>query len=347
MVAIDASSAIVDGFVMPRSRSYGSVAVSVIAALVAACHSGEPPGRRAAEAAATAPAQPPVEVARQPRAYPAVGTDARPGETVLVAHQAPEVHERMGPLSGTPAQRAAAPIARVIDNEKVVFVPARVVATGASSSTVADADGTNHEVPNAAMIRVPADAVARPGNLVLTSAHNPDCGLQLAYVWDGGTPSAPRATLIMNQMFASDADGIRTTLPQGSFVPLGGPFSPGTSVAVRRPDGSYVHRVVLRADGDTVLALRRGGRLAIEERARCVPMPVRAEVRRGQTIYAPAGGEELVRAKVDSEVTQLGMVSVGIPYKRQEGNRHIRGKNENSVGFSMFLPNSPKDTEIP
>ena len=263
-----------------------------------------------------------------PAVYPAVSTDAEPGETVLVLHRWDWLA-----VESTPALRAAAPIAEVRDGEEVIFAPARMVTPGATTSRVVHEHGLEVEVPNAAMVRLPAGETAKLDDLVLTSAHQPFNGVQLATILDGGKPTSPRASLTSNHLFSSKSWGRPTVLPAGSFVRLRGPFSPGTSIAVSKPDGTLRHRVVLRADGDLVLGYRWNKTLAIEHRSACTPMPLRPEVFRGMPIWAPYGDELQIAFAIQVAPPNYGKIQLRFPAKQSGLGDHL-----SSAAFSMFMP---------
>ena len=290
----------------------------------------DPTSTLAAATPSPAPAAPPAAAAppATPTVYPAVSTDAEPGETVLVLHRWDKLA-----VESTPALRAAAPIAEVRDGEEVIFAPARMVTPGATTSRVVHEDGIEVEVPNAATIRLPAGETATLDDLVLTSAHEPHQGVQLATILDGGKPTSPRASLTMNHLFSSRSVARPTALPAGSFIRLRGPFSPGTSVAVTKPDGTLRHRVVLRADGDLVLGYRSYHALAIEHRSACTPMPLRPEVVRGMPIWAPYDDELQVAFAIQVEPPNLGMILLRFPAKEPGQGDHL-----SSAAFSMFMP---------
>ncbi|MBA2731356.1 MAG: hypothetical protein H0U54_00540 [Acidobacteria bacterium] len=147
-------------------------------------------------------------------------------------------------------------------------------------------------MPNAYIVPIPAGATAKKGDIVLTWWQS-GSGMNRATVVDDATPTEPvvRYLDIGYDNPAKSKDGttgigqMEEKLKPNSFVKINNPLEPGTSVAIQ--DGANMKKVqIIRVAGDKVFTVSPSGKIAVYDKARCTPMPIKSAAKAGETVKA-------------------------------------------------------------
>ena len=147
-------------------------------------------------------------------------------------------------------------------------------------------------VPNAYIVPIPAGATAKKGDIVLTWWQS-GSGMQRAMVVDDANPTEPvvRYLDISYDNPAKSRDGktgigqMEEKLKPNTFVKINNQFEPGTSIVVQ--DGANMKKAqVIRVAGDKIFTTSPSGKIAVYEKARCTPMPIKSAARVGETVKA-------------------------------------------------------------
>jgi hypothetical protein len=205
--------------------------------------------------------------------FPAVETTAKAGEVVLV----PSYNWlQEANIKGT-------------DKTTMIWYSQKMSTPDKEMSEV-EFMGDKKKVPNAYIIPIPAGSKAQKGDIVL-SWWQSGSGMQRGIVVDDANPSEPTVRYLDLDYDnpAKSRDG-KTTIGQmdeqlkpNSFVKISAPMTPGTSVAVQDGD-KMKHAIVIRAEGDKVFVKEFAGKIAVYDKSRCTPVPIKPDVRVGDKV---------------------------------------------------------------
>lgn len=202
--------------------------------------------------------------------YPSVKTDAKKGDTVL----APSFTMIAGSIKDP-------------SYISYIFYNATVVEPGDTATKVKELlDETT--IPNSLIIPIKAGASAKKGDIVLTWWQS-GSGMQRAYVSEGGT--TPTVTYL-------DGDDLSTEkLKADSFTVLSADWQAGSTVACKG-SGGYNNLILLNVSGDKVLTSGWGGTIKVLAKSDCTLVPLKTDVKAGDTIYAaPIGSFQKATVK--------------------------------------------------
>jgi hypothetical protein len=207
--------------------------------------------------------------------FPAVETTAKAGEVVLVPSY---IWLQQANVNGT-------------DKTTMIWYQQTMSAPDKEMSEVKFMSETR-KVPNAYIVPIPAGATAKKGDIVLTWWQS-GSGMNRAIVVDDATPTEPvvRYLDIAYDNPAKSKDGttgigqMEEKLKPNSFVKINNMMEPGTTVAVQ--DGAEMKKAqVIRVAGDKVFTSSANGRIAVYDKSRCTPLPIKSAAKAGETVKA-------------------------------------------------------------
>ncbi|MBN2682568.1 MAG: hypothetical protein JXR58_08670 [Bacteroidales bacterium] len=174
-----------------------------------------------------------------------------------------------------------------------IFYSSTVVEPGDVESKIKQI-GAEVNIPNSLVIPIPANQTAKKGDIVLTWWQS-GSGMQRAIVVNDSEPTHPVVKYldIDYDNPAKNKDGVpigqmEEKLEANSFMLLSGEWMPGTAVAYNK--GSFEHWQVISVSGDKVLACGWAGVMAVLEKSKCTPIPVKLDVKAGDLIQVPQYG---------------------------------------------------------
>jgi len=197
-----------------------------------------------------------VFVLGQALEFPAVPTKAKAGEYVLAAHVAAET---------------------ITDKQTVIFYSRTMVAPGKSESKI-KSPFEEMTRPNALIIRIPKGQTAKKGDILLTWWQS-GSGMRRAIVVDAKDPKQPVVRYLVDR---ADKD---EQLKPDSFVKLTEMLSPGSMVAVFDTSWrKFKYFDVISMTRDKIVGLGFAGKMALLEKAKCLPLPVKPMVKPGDAV---------------------------------------------------------------
>jgi peptidoglycan hydrolase-like protein with peptidoglycan-binding domain len=224
--------------------------------------------------------------------FPAMGTTAKAGEYVLAANQ---------------------DAANITSDQTVIFYTYTMVTPGEVESTIKD-PFDERTVPNALIIPIPPGQTAEVGDVVLTWWQS-GSGMKRAYVVDDKNPKEPIVKYIdiAYDNPAENKDGVPIgqmdeQLKPDSFFKLTGDFAPGTAIAIKDEEWNrYTHYQVINVVGDKVIVIGFAGKMAILDKAKCLPVLIMPKVKAGEKVYAKSMSSfsEVTVKKVDSKMGRV------------------------------------------
>lgn len=214
-----------------------------------------------------------------PLDFPAVGTDAVNGDFVL-----------------TPSLSFIDDAWKDPESISFIFYSSTMTEPGEKESKV-NQTGTDVMIPNSLIIPIPSGQEAHNGDIVLTWWQS-GSGLEKAIVVDDADPSQP-VVVYLDASYDENGDN-QEQLKANSFVVITDEWQTGTSVAYAG-DYNVEQWMVIRIEGDKVLAKGWGGSMAVLEKSKCTPIPVNMKVAVGDVIQIPYIGsyQEGTVTKVD------------------------------------------------
>lgn len=224
--------------------------------------------------------------------FPVMGTTAKPGEYVLAANQ---------------------DAANITSDQTVIFYTYTMVTPGEVESTIKD-PFKERAVPNSLIIPIPPEQTAEVGDVVLTWWQS-GSGMKRAYVVDAKNPKEPVVKYIDIDYDnpAKNKDGVPIgqmdeQLKPDSFVKLTEDFASGTAIAIKDEEWNrYTHYQVINVVGEKVIVIGFAGRMAILDKAECLPVPIMPKVKAGEKVYAKSMSSfsEVTVKKVDKEMGRV------------------------------------------
>lgn len=195
-------------------------------------------------------------------------------------------------------------------NPSISFYEAELVAPGNVESTVKIGEETQ-AVPNSAIIGIPGDPTAKPGDLVV-SIDGWTPGRMLV---TGGTPAEPRVSCLDTKPEYACKD---RALKAGYFMQLSEAGQVGSTI-VCKDGGDYIHGTMLAHDGDRVLVSSFAHQIRAFDGKTCKALDLHPRVKTGDKVFVPvnakyldgsvlsvddAGGRATVRYKWVSDVDE-------------------------------------------
>lgn len=231
--------------------------------------------------------------------FPAVETTAKAGEVVLVPSY---LWLQQANVNGP-------------DKTTMIWYAQTMSAPDKEMSEV-DFMSEKRKVPNAYIVPVPAGAKAKKGDIVLTWWQS-GSGMNRAIVTDDANPAEPvvRYLDIDYDNPAKSRDGktgigqMEEKLKPNSFVKINNTLEPGTSIAIQ--DGANMkHAQVIRVAGDKVFVSEGAGRIAVYDKSRCTPLPVKSAAKAGETVKAVWAGSSFQSGTVTKVDSKIGRVFI-------------------------------------
>lgn len=214
--------------------------------------------------------------------FPAVTTTAKAGDYVLCPSR-DKVVEMSQPDEKDP---------------RAIYYTSKMIKPGATESEVQSLySGGPGMLPNAYLITIPAGQKAKVGDIVLTWWQS-GSGMMRAIVTDSSSPAEPTVRYL-DRISEADKDKLEKLKPN-SFVKLSQPFQPGTSVAVKGDSSEAEHWEIISIAGDKVFAIGFAGKVKLINKAECMPVPLKPQVKAG----------DKVKAVIYSSFTNATVVSV-------------------------------------
>jgi hypothetical protein len=204
-------------------------------------------------------------------------------------------------------------------SETLIYYTSTMLEPGELESKVRSLVGDEMSIPNGMLIPIPSGERAEPGDIVLTWWQS-GSGMQRSIVVPGGTPEAPSVLhLDIDYDNPSGAGKNVDTLRANSFHKLAAEWELGTAVACKG-DGGYKHGIITALQGDKVLAHGFAGGMKVYDKATCVPLPVRPQLKTGDTVWFESFGgfSEGVVKNVDSKIGRAFVEFDFAGEKRQE-----------------------------
>lgn len=254
----------------------------------------------------------PITIApdKLPFEFPPVQINIKPGDTVL------------------------APTRQMIDdsfktggNIMYLFYNATVVEPSDAATKVKEIL-KEETIPNALLIPIKSGQIAKAGDLVLTWWQS-GSGMQRAYVTEGG--ATPKVIYI-------DGSNVNTeTLKADSFNVLSADWQVGTAIACKGTSG-YDKLILINLSGDKVLTSGWTGAIKVQNKADCIPVPLKIDIKKGSTIYvAPYGSFE--KATVTSVDKTKGKVKAKYEF--------AESMTEEDFSFGDILIEMPQENSSP
>ena len=215
------------------------------------------------------------------------------------------------------------------DSQTFVYYAAVVEEPGPLETRLRYPTHERRTLPNAVIVPLGRGALARPGDVLLTT-QNVGSGLVRA-IAVGGEPGAPSVRYLepsFQKEQLAGRDAAPAALPRDTFRVLREPGEAGTTLACS--DGSNQSAVIaLKLADERRLVLGFGGRLSVVPASACVPLPLVPAVESGQTVRFPLL-LQLGQGQVQSVDTASGRVWI-----RSEFAGEVR---DVAVGFGNVLP---------
>ena len=225
------------------------------------------------------------------------------------------------PATGTTAQADEYVLAvdkdavTITPTTTVIFYTHTMVTLGNIESTIKD-PFKERTLPNALIVPIPKGQTAAVGDVVLTWWQS-GSGLQRAYVVNADNPGEPVVKYLDLDYDnpATNKDGVPIgqmdeQLKPDSFVKITEDFAPGTAIAIKDEEwNSYTHYQVINVVGGKIVALGFAGKMAILDKAKCLPVPVIPKVKAGEKAYVKSMSSfrEVTITKVDIEIGRVFM----------------------------------------
>lgn len=208
----------------------------------------------------------PAEPGKLPVDFPKVGTSLVAGAKVWAPKRA-EVDESFTKT-----------------NPSISYYEGELVAPGDVESTVKIGDVTQ-SVPNSAIIGIPGDPIAKPGDLVVAmDGWSP--GRMLV---TGGTPAEPKVTCLDTKPEYACKD---RSLKAGYFMVLSEPGQVGSTI-ICKDGGDYIHGTLLAHDGDRVLISSFAREARAFDGKTCKALPLDPKVKKDDKIFVPVNAKYL------------------------------------------------------
>jgi hypothetical protein len=191
------------------------------------------------------------------------------------------------------------------DRQSFIFYSSKMVQPGEYESKVR-APGQDVVIPNALIIPIRSGETAQPGDIVLTWWQS-GSGMQRAVVVEGGTPEAPAVRYLDIDLDNPSGAGERVdTIKANSFHKLTGEWQSGTALACKT-DAGLKHGLLITATDDKVLVLGFAGRMKVQPRASCMPLPIVPQVKVGQQVWVEnmGGFREATVTKIDAAIGRV------------------------------------------
>lgn len=280
---------------MGRMKAHQCIALIVVTAL--ACSSKDSAEQSADETAADQTAAPPEPsapgfdaptAAPEPLAladFPHTALGAEVGQTVF----APGDSSLVKAVSGDERDRG-----------KLSYFVAQITEVGDTESAVKGLGGT-YTLPNAYIAPIPAGGEVAVGDIVVTSRHGND--MTRAIVTKAG--EAPEASFM--RVFPR-GDNTAALTPR-HYARLSDPWQPGAPIAIRI-DGRPELAMVLRVEGDRVLAAGHMGKMLAADMSEIIPLPLAPQVKKGDTVRAAWDTVHFMEGVVEKVEPKLGLVHI-------------------------------------
>jgi len=239
------------------------------------------------DVAAAKPAPKPGTI---PFDYPVVETKAQAGDFVLCP----------------PRQWIDRGFAKGGSKTTFIYYGAKMLEPGKENSKVKRLSGTDMVVPNAMIVAIRKGETAQPGDIILTRWQS-GSGMQRAIVVEGGTPTEPKIRYLDIDYDNPSGAGKKVDICKpDTFHKIGKEFEVGTAVVAKGKFGWKRSKIVGVA-GDKILGLGFAGRVSVLNKADCVAMPVKPEVKVGDNVYVPYAGtmKKGVVKKVDAAIGRV------------------------------------------
>jgi hypothetical protein len=170
------------------------------------------------------------------------------------------------------------------EEQTFVFYGATILETGPVETRVRYLTHEQRTLPNALVVPIRRGALARPGDVLLTS-HTRGAGLVRALV-TGGEPATPRVSYLDPVVVSGDPVTLDDVLPRDTFHVLREPGEPGTTLACG--EGRQLEALIaLKAFDERRLGLGFAGRLRLVRADSCQALPLALEPSVGQTVWFP------------------------------------------------------------
>lgn len=286
------------------------LSIGLLSATLVACSGNtktETPATPAPAATTTAPAAAVPEVLdleKTPFDFPTVKVDAKAGDIVLA-----------------PSRQSISDSFKDLANVMFIYYNATMVEAGDTTSRVKEIL-ENTAIPNALLIPIKAGQTAKKGDIVLTWWQS-GSGMQRAYVSEGGT--TPTVTYLDGKDMATEK------LKADSFNVLSSDWQVGTTVACKGSGGSN-QLILVNSSGDKLLTSGWAGTMKAFAKSDCKPVPLKTDVKAGDTIYvAPFGTYQ--KATVSSVDATKGKVKAKYDF--------AGSSTEEDFSFGSILTEAP------
>lgn len=228
----------------------------------------------------------------QALSFPAGATPAQPGDYVLAPNQ---------------------DAATITAKDTVIFYTYEMVTPGETESLIKD-PFKERTLPNSLIMPIPPEQTAAVGAVVLTWWQS-GSGMQRGYVVNADNPQEPVVKYLDLDYDnpATNKDGVPIgqmdePLKPDSFVKIAGDFAPGTAIAVKdKQSNRYTHYQAINVIGNQVIALGFAGKMAIFDKAQCLPVPVVPKVKADEKAFVKwmSSFSEVTIKQVDTEIGRV------------------------------------------
>jgi hypothetical protein len=280
------------------------IALTCSAALLFSCGGGKKEEKTLSDSAATkTDSSQVVEVkggAPDPfKDFPKAATTAKAGDVILI----PSYNWLEDAVS------------KGLDQTTFIYYTATMKEPGAEISKISTTFDGDKDVPNYWFITLPAGAIAKKGDILLTWWQS-GSGMQRAIVTDAKDPGQPMVNYIDldwdNPAKNEKGVGIgqmEEKLKLNSFKVISGAWEPGTSVAVSSGT-DFSEATIISMNGDKLLLKGFGGKMFTAEKAKCTAIDVVPSVKAGDEVQAPWAGGNFYNTKVIKVDSKMGRVYV-------------------------------------
>ncbi|HNQ67456.1 MAG TPA: hypothetical protein PKN32_03690 [Bacteroidales bacterium] len=204
------------------------------------------------------------------------------------------------------------------ESQTFIFYSAKMSEPGDKYSVIDFTFDDDTEIPNYMIIPIKSGESAKVGDIVLTWWQS-GSGMKRAIVTNASDPTAPEVNYIdiswTNPATNKDGVGIgqmSEKIGANTFHVLKNKWEPGTSVAVKK-DGGYILATIVKVSGNKVLTIGWAGAMKIYDKADCVALDIKPNVKAGDDVQAPWVGK-FVNTKVVKVDAKFGRVWCDDPY---------------------------------
>ncbi|HOZ30801.1 MAG TPA: hypothetical protein PLL66_07775 [Bacteroidales bacterium] len=204
------------------------------------------------------------------------------------------------------------------ESQTFIFYSAKMSEPGDKYSVIDFTFDDDTEIPNYMIIPIRSGESAKVGDIVLTWWQS-GSGMQRAIVTNASDPKAPEVNYIDLDWDnpAKNRDGVglgqmTEKIEPNTFHVLKNKWEPGTNVAVN-VDGDYNLVTIVKLSGNKVLTIGWAGAMKVYNKADCVALDIKPNVKVGDEIQAPWVGK-FVNTKVVKVDTKFGRVWCEDPY---------------------------------